>query len=119
MEALALPRRWRFVRRLPESAQGKTIAASLAALFLPAAGRTVEPEVTGRSVTGAQAEIFLQFQRELVYFDGHFDAAAILHRFVQVDFAVLYARRCFDLPANFLRIEPFNFFHFQNQKTPS
>jgi 3-hydroxymyristoyl/3-hydroxydecanoyl-(acyl carrier protein) dehydratase len=111
LEALALPRRWRFVRRLPVSAQGKTSAASLTALFLPAAGRTVEPEIRLQTGEGQRVEIALRPQRQLVYFDGHFDAAAILPGVVQVDWAVQQARRCFAIPSAFHRIEALKFFH--------
>ena len=110
LEALALPRRWRFVRRLPETAQGKTTAASLAALFLPASGRVVEPEGAHRTVSGTRAEIGMELQRELVYFDGHFDAAAILPGVVQVDWAIKEARKCFPVPCTFHRIEALKFF---------
>jgi len=111
LEALALPRRWRFVRRLPVSAHGKTSAASLAALFLPACGCTVNPQIGRVSAQGARAEIALRPQHELVYFDGHFDAAAILPGVVQVDWAVKQARGCFAIPGAFHRIEALKFFH--------
>jgi acyl-coenzyme A synthetase/AMP-(fatty) acid ligase len=111
IEALALPRRWRFVRRLPVSPQGKTTAASLVALFQPSSGHRVDPEAGPVTADGARAEIVLRPQQELVYFDGHFDAAAILPGVVQVDWAVKQARRHFAIPGAFQRIEALKFFH--------
>jgi 3-hydroxymyristoyl/3-hydroxydecanoyl-(acyl carrier protein) dehydratase len=70
----------------------------------------VEPEGAQRTVSGTRAEIGMELQRELVYFDGHFDAAAILPGVVQVDWAIKEARKCFAVPTTFHRIEALKFF---------
>lgn len=110
LEALALPRRWRFVRHLPESAQGKITTAALAALFRPACGRCIEPDVTDSVVDTGRAVIEMTLEPDLVYFDGHFEAAAILPGVVQVDWAIEQARKRFPIQGSFHRIEALKFF---------
>ena len=111
LEAIALPRRWRFVSQLPESEQGKVAQAALLALFQPQAGRMVVPKILGRSQSGARLVIELQLDAGLVYFDGHFDEAAILPGVVQLDWAIQQAREFFPISGGFLRIEALKFFH--------
>ena len=45
--SIVLPRKWRFVTRIPEDDRGKTSNAALAALFDEDPGRSVEPVVVG------------------------------------------------------------------------
>jgi 3-hydroxymyristoyl/3-hydroxydecanoyl-(acyl carrier protein) dehydratase len=110
LEALALPRKWRFVRRLPETAQGKTADADVAEIFAPAMGRLVDPEILDCKAEGARVGISLALPPGLFYFDGHFDVAPILPGVVQVDWALAQARAHFDLAGNFHRIEALKFF---------
>lgn len=118
VEALALPRRWRFVRRFPQTTHGKVTAESLAALFLPAGGKVVEPVVGLVNVRQQRAEIALRPQGGLAYFDGHFDTAPILPGVVQVEWAIKQARRCFSMPESFYRIEALKFFQVLPAETP-
>jgi 3-hydroxymyristoyl/3-hydroxydecanoyl-(acyl carrier protein) dehydratase len=110
LEALALPRRWRFVRHLPESAQGKTTVESLEALFRPTCGRCTELDVTDSVVGMERAVIEMTLEPGLVYFDGHFEAAAILPGVVQVDWAIEQGRKRFPIQGSFQRIEALKFF---------
>ncbi|APW43105.1 AMP-binding protein [Rhodoferax saidenbachensis] len=111
VEAVALPRRWRFVPALPHNAQGKTPEALLRALFDP-----VEPLDTSampmpqwqlRSATEARAT--LRIEADLVLFAGHFDVAPILPGVAQLDWAIQLAQQCFDLPTHFVRLEALKF----------
>ena len=110
VEALALPRKWRFLHRLPETPQGKTIEAELAALFEPAMGRSVEPEILDCRTERGKAWVTLNLQPELFYFVGHFDEAPILPGVVQIDWALALARQHFNLEGAFHRIEALKFF---------
>lgn len=110
LETLALPRRWRFVRRIPESAQGKITPAALAELFQPAGGRRIDPDTTDRVAEPRRAVIDLILEPGLVYFDGHFEAAAILPGVVQVDWAIRQACKRFPIKGSFHRIEALKFF---------
>lgn len=110
VEALALPRRWRFVGRLPVTPQGKTVEAELAALFEPAMGRRVDPEILDCRTENGEVRLSLSLEPALFYFDGHFDEAPILPGVVQIDWALAQARRHFDLEGSFHRIETLKFF---------
>ncbi len=110
LDANALPRKWRFVRQMPETALGKTTDAVLAALFAPDQGRNVEPTVVGREAGGDRTALRLRAPRNLIYFDGHFDVAPILPGVVQVGWALRFAREAFALSGAFQRLESLKFF---------
>ena len=107
VDAVALPRRWRYLDEMPVDAQGKT---ALAALFaLPGAARPRFSHM--RELERAPHRVVLELTAppDLLYFDGHFDAAPILPGVVQVDWAVHYGRRYFALPARFTGINALKF----------
>ena len=106
LEAVALPRRWRIVPRLPVNAQGKTTQALLLALLeerprLPAV-RILEQEAT-------RMLLELTVPANLLYFDGHFSIAPVLPGVVQVDWAIHYGRRHFGLEPGFKGINALKF----------
>lgn len=103
-DAVARPRRWRFVPVLPGNAQGKVTQAALAALFRPE--RPV-PAWTLREAGRARVELALD--ASLAVFDGHFPQAPILPGVAQLDWAVQLAREAFPLPPRFLRMEALKF----------
>jgi acyl-CoA synthetase (AMP-forming)/AMP-acid ligase II len=111
VEAVALPRRWRFVPALPYNAQGKTPEALLRALFDPVA--PVDPSAMSapqwqlRSAT--EARVTLRIEADLPLFAGHFDVAPILPGVAQLDWAIQLAQQCFDLPTHFVRLEALKF----------
>jgi acyl-CoA synthetase (AMP-forming)/AMP-acid ligase II len=111
--AAVLPRRWRFVRQIPEDARGKTSDAALAALFEPDLGRVTEPVFVDTNANGTDVSLEIELPQDLSYFDGHFDGAPILPGVVQIDWAIKYARRHFDIPDRFSRIEALKFFNVQ------
>ena len=106
VEAVALPRRWRFVERLPHNAQGKTTQALLAALF--EAGDAMPP-VQWLLREPAQAQARLRVEADLPLFKGHFDVAPILPGVAQLDWAISLAGQCFAVPAHFARMEALKF----------
>jgi acyl-coenzyme A synthetase/AMP-(fatty) acid ligase len=117
LSVAALPRRWRFVRVLPENAQGKTTAASLEALFSPCLNRVTEPERLGVTTEGDAVIVTLRVQPELCYFDGHFADAPILPGVVQVDWAVREAKTQFSIDRPLLRLEAVKFFRVASPDT--
>jgi acyl-coenzyme A synthetase/AMP-(fatty) acid ligase len=105
VERVALPRRWRHVRRLPANTQGKSTEALLAALFRPAM-----PAETWLERGPEHARAVLDVAPELVVFDGHFSAAQLLPGIAQVDWAISLARQAFAVqPARFKRLDTLKF----------
>ena len=104
VERVALPRRFRYVRRLPFNSQGKSTEALLLALFRPAM-----PQPDWQLREAHQATARLEVTADLAVFDGHFPEMPVLPGVAQVDWAIALARGCFPLPARFLRLEMLKF----------
>jgi acyl-CoA synthetase (AMP-forming)/AMP-acid ligase II len=108
--AVALPRRWRYLERLPVNAQGKTTQADLLALLaadLPERPRF--PQVGLLEDEAARKLIELVVPPDLLYFDGHFTLAPVLPGVVQVDWAIHYGRLHFGLAGAFGGINALKF----------
>ena len=110
VEAVALPRRWRYLDQMPANALGKTTHAQLLALLGSAAdARPREPGVTVLDNDGARVLLSLHVPATLFYFDGHFRQAPVLPGVVQVDWAILFGRRHFALAPMFQGIHALKF----------
>lgn len=112
VEAVALPRRWRYLEQMPVNAQGKTTMAALLALLEPAsppAERPRLPRVRELAVEPQRVQLELSAPADLLYFDGHFDVAAILPGVVQIDWAIHYGRQYFALPPRFKGMQQLKF----------
>ncbi len=118
-EAVALPRRWRYVHHMPVNAQGKTTHAALAALLsgepgdagaaAPAPGRPTEPAWRELERGEATVRLSLTVPPDLLYFDGHFPGSPILPGVVQVDWAIARGRHYFATPPVFRDIAMLKF----------
>jgi hypothetical protein len=99
VDAVALPRRWRYLAQMPVNAQGKVTVAALLALL--GNERPRFPRL--RELERGPERVLLELVAppDLLYFDGHFDVAPILPGVVQVDWAIHYARQYFALPPQF------------------
>lgn len=106
IEAVALPRRWRFLAQLPVNAQGKTTQAALLSLLeeRPRYARL-------RTSLHEPARVLLELSvpANLLYFDGHFSVAPVLPGVVQVEWAIHYGRRYFGLGPSFGGINALKF----------
>jgi acyl-CoA synthetase (AMP-forming)/AMP-acid ligase II len=105
-EAIALPRRWRFLDALPTDAQGKTPERRLAELFRPP---MPEPQWQERGPN--HARLMLDVSPELAAFEGHFPQAAVLPGVALLDWAVRLGREAFGLRGGLLRMETVKFQH--------
>ena len=110
MDLAAIPRKWRFVRKLPETIQGKTPIAQLQAMFSIFQDDETRPILLDRGAGPSEIQLKLKLPTELKYFDGHFDGFPILAGVVQLDWAIKFAREAFPVDGIFQRIEALKFF---------
>lgn len=108
-EAVALPRRWRFVTALPVNAQGKTPLSLLQDLFVETPCRPEWPAVSWLNRSETDALAALDVHAGLSVFDGHFPKTPILPGVAQLDWVLRLGRTCFDLPETFVRLEALKF----------
>ncbi|MBB5017442.1 acyl-CoA synthetase (AMP-forming)/AMP-acid ligase II [Chitinivorax tropicus] len=104
VEAVALPRRWRFVGQLPADSQGKHTHALLSTLFAP-----THPETTVLTRADGQISLQMTIQPDLLCFDGHFPRTPVLPGVAQVDWVMREGRRHFEIPGSFVRMEALKF----------
>ncbi len=104
LEAVVLPRHWRFPWALPTNAAGKTSDAALQRLFDPR-----RPHARLLEHGADAATLRIEVAASSPFFDGHFAGAPILPGVAQVDWAIRFARELFPLPAEFARIENLKF----------
>jgi 3-hydroxymyristoyl/3-hydroxydecanoyl-(acyl carrier protein) dehydratase len=98
--AAGLPRRWRFVERMPLDPLGKRRACDLAALFadgpdaapMPHKPPTM-PEVREIRAAGAAVELDLAIPGNLAYLEGHFPGLPIVPGVVLIDWVIEFAAR--------------------------
>jgi 3-hydroxymyristoyl/3-hydroxydecanoyl-(acyl carrier protein) dehydratase len=110
MELAAVPRKWRFVRIMPATDQGKIILAQLQALFSQSPDTLMRPTLLDRKASATTLELKLKLPPELKYFDGHFDGHPILAGVIQLGWAIEYARESFSLNGTVERIDALKFF---------
>ncbi|WP_448683257.1 AMP-binding protein [Pseudomonas nicosulfuronedens] len=106
-EALALPRRWRLLRRLPGNAQGKLPQGMVDELLH--APRSLAPEVLAHNEVDGEQHFQLEIPPDLACFPGHFPTAPVLPGVVQVQWAQQLGRQVFDLPPRFGGMEVLKF----------
>jgi acyl-CoA synthetase (AMP-forming)/AMP-acid ligase II len=109
VEAVGLPRIWRYLEALPVNAQGKATQGQLLALLGAKSPRRSKPQHRLLERDGARAVLELIAPRSLFYFDGHFPGRPILAGVVQLDWAIAYGLRYFNLPPCFRGIRALKF----------
>ena len=96
-EAVALPRRWRFLDKFPVNAQGKTTAAALAACFDPRLPEWHRIDEAG--LPDGAAVFRTTLSPGLAWFNGHFPELPILPGVAQITMAASLARTEFGIDA--------------------
>jgi hypothetical protein len=110
VEAVALPRRWRYLDQMPINAQGKTPQALLLALLGDAAEpRPRTPHIALLERDASRVLLSLTVPASLYYFEGHFPEAPILPGVVQVDWVIAQGREYFALAPSFCGINALKF----------
>ncbi|KFN42936.1 AMP-binding protein [Arenimonas oryziterrae] len=104
IDAIALPRRWRFVETLPVDTQGKVTEARLAVLFKP-----LLPRPDWQSRTANTVSLNLDVDAELAVFDGHFPITPVLPGVALLDWAIRLGREAFALQRQFARMDVLKF----------
>jgi acyl-CoA synthetase (AMP-forming)/AMP-acid ligase II len=104
VDAIAIPKQWRFVAALPQDSQGKTPESLLAALFQPS-----RPAPRWLHREAAAAGLAVTAEAELVVFDGHFRDAPIVPGVALVDWAIGWGREAFAIAPGFARMEAMKF----------
>lgn len=106
--AIALPRRWRLLKQLPYSSQGKLPQAAVDAVL--SAPRPTQIEPLSAVEVETEWQLQLEIPLDLAHFSGHFAQTPVLPGVVQVDWALQLARQLIvGLPPRFAGMEVLKF----------
>jgi hypothetical protein len=94
LEPMERPKVWRFPATIPVNSQSKRQVSAIRALFAPVADVLPPSEVVRLSDT--EAELTLQLDPDLVWFQGHFPGQAIRPGVAQIHLSRLFAARIWD-----------------------
>ncbi|WP_417330148.1 AMP-binding protein [Halomonas cupida] len=109
LEAVAIPRYWRFVEQIPTNRQGKLDRAEIQRLFADLDNER-SARWLGESTNGeGQCCITLEVPERLCYLEGHFTDFPLVPGVVLVQWAVEHARRSFNEPVEFRGVERLKF----------
>jgi 3-hydroxymyristoyl/3-hydroxydecanoyl-(acyl carrier protein) dehydratase len=110
LDAVVLPKKWRYLDNIEVNSQGKRNQIALKELFKPVfKPEVVKPHII--SLTQDADKIFMQLRvpRELGYFEGHFPEVPILPGIVQIDWAIQFAAQHFSVTAPVRRVKGLKF----------
>ena len=106
-EAVVLPRRWRFVNKMPFNQQGKLPLDVLQSLFIKE--QVKWPDVLRQAMIDGRLTLECRIPTELIYFDGHFPGNPILPGIVQTHWAESYGRQFLSVKGCFTSLEAIKF----------
>ena len=100
IDAVALPRYWRYLSAIPVDAQGKHATSLLNSLFTPEQQPRL-PELLEQTQTADNTiELRLGIQHNLAYFNGHFPGNPVLPGVVQIAWVQHYTKQFFEQLSN-------------------
>ncbi|MBC8413053.1 acyl-CoA synthetase [bacterium] len=105
-DLIIIPKQYRFVQSLPTNSQGKTILTECKELF---SKQIMEPYLTDLKEDDLYLHITLEIPQDLFYFKGHFTDSPIVPGVVQIDWAIMFARRYMKLSDLFEKMENIKF----------
>ncbi|GAB1267566.1 acyl-CoA synthetase family protein [Aurantivibrio infirmus] len=113
-ERPVVPRRWRYLSELPRDSQGKITQQNLLDLFSKQVEKKVEsrpelPLVRAQELAGAKLTLQIEIQPNLIFFDGHFEQAAILPGVVQIRWAKYFGETMLGFVGEFSHLEAIKF----------
>jgi len=114
-ERPVVPRRWRYLDELPRDSQGKITQQQLLELFShDQAGAAnlnnkILPLILHQETVGNKVVMQVEIPSDLIYFDGHFQQAAILPGVVQIRWAKYFGESLLSFSGEFSHLEAIKF----------
>lgn len=90
LDAIALPRSWRFVAHIPTNSMGKTTQADLAKLFSKQLKRPLVVQLNKLATNTYR--LLLDINRNLACLNGHFPDWLVLPGVAQIEWAIAFAK---------------------------
>jgi acyl-CoA synthetase (AMP-forming)/AMP-acid ligase II len=106
LDPVCIPSKWRILEEFPKNNQGKFLSSKIALLF---SENLAEPVVFEKKVSQTNLSLTLSFEKDAIYFKGHFPNIPILPGIVQVNFAIDWCRRAFNSESSVKRISKLKF----------
>jgi len=88
MEAIAVPKRYRYVERIGRNAQGKFPYSELKKLLAPDAEQPILPEILATELMSAGIALSLHIPPDLLYLNGHFHSYPVVPGFILLHWVV-------------------------------
>ncbi|THB73913.1 MAG: hypothetical protein D6B28_03050 [Gammaproteobacteria bacterium] len=113
-ENVLMPRKWRYIDRLPVNTQGKIEQTNLIALFNDTEKPKL-PDVIESKLDGDSVSLQIYIPENIYYFIGHFPGTSILAGVVQLTWAAHYAQEYLGVKVSSKQLDAIK---FQNVITP-
>lgn len=113
-DAVVVPRRWKFLPRIPSDQRGKVSQSELRDVFSPSSGvhssMSGWPQLLGHA-RNSQDEVAISFKvsPELPIFEGHFPGMPILPGIALVDWAALLSEAYLEAPFSYHEVDSLKF----------
>lgn len=114
-ERPVVPRRWRYLAELPRDSQGKITQQQLLELFSNEQAEAENlnnknlPLIRHQETIGHKVIMQVEIPSDLIYFDGHFQQAAILPGVVQIHWAKHFGKSLLNFSGEFSHLEAIKF----------